>query len=355
MHGDCGPGGELFTPPIRTEHPGGDRLSPDPATDSLLVLGPGGEVRQTIPNFHVSSAPWAVAGFSADGVALVAADPRGVRLFRYVPAKGGEKPRWTAAGGAADHRALFRAVLANPDEDVPRLMYADWLEEHGDAARAEFIRVQCRLAERMRDEVIPVSDPEYVRANEQARLLGPRWMAELPVLRGVHWTGFRRGFPGVSVVSPTTLSRSGPKVWGAAPVEMVAVTGLNQTGANALAASPFFGRVRVLTVESYYAGRDGIGPIRTLLRSPRVAGLRRLSFSYSHLTPETVAEVVDSPRLTGLEWVSLTGGSAFGDEHADALLDSPAFANLRGGVFRSSRLGKAAQKRLLARWPKAVV
>src|SRR5438552_3681095 len=42
--------------------------------------------------------------------------------------------------------ALYRAILAHPDEDTPRLVYADWLDEHDDLDRAEFIRVQCRLA-----------------------------------------------------------------------------------------------------------------------------------------------------------------------------------------------------------------
>jgi len=36
--------------------------------------------------------------------------------------------------------ALLAAVLANPDDDLPRLVYADWLEENGQAERAEFIR-----------------------------------------------------------------------------------------------------------------------------------------------------------------------------------------------------------------------
>ena len=45
-----------------------------------------------------------------------------------------------------DEAALLAAVLANRDEDMPRLAYADWLDEHGQNARAEFIRVQCELA-----------------------------------------------------------------------------------------------------------------------------------------------------------------------------------------------------------------
>ncbi|MES2342320.1 MAG: TIGR02996 domain-containing protein [Pseudomonadota bacterium] len=39
------------------------------------------------------------------------------------------------------------AILADPDDDTPRLVLADWLEESGtDPLRAEFIRVQVKLA-----------------------------------------------------------------------------------------------------------------------------------------------------------------------------------------------------------------
>lgn len=48
-----------------------------------------------------------------------------------------------------DDDALLGSVLAHPVDDLPRLVYADYLEETGDAVqirRAEFIRVQCELA-----------------------------------------------------------------------------------------------------------------------------------------------------------------------------------------------------------------
>jgi uncharacterized protein (TIGR02996 family) len=64
----------------------------------------------------------------------------------------------------SDEAALLAAIRATPDEDTPRLAYADWLDEHATSdaqrARAEFIRVQIehsnvyalrdRLAERYR-------------------------------------------------------------------------------------------------------------------------------------------------------------------------------------------------------------
>src|SRR6188768_3919841 len=49
----------------------------------------------------------------------------------------------------SDGDVILSAILAEPDEDVPRLAFADWLDEHGgesERARAEFIRVQVEMA-----------------------------------------------------------------------------------------------------------------------------------------------------------------------------------------------------------------
>jgi uncharacterized protein (TIGR02996 family) len=40
---------------------------------------------------------------------------------------------------------LLRAVVARPEDDAPRLVYADYLQQHGDP-QGELIAVQCRLA-----------------------------------------------------------------------------------------------------------------------------------------------------------------------------------------------------------------
>jgi len=42
-----------------------------------------------------------------------------------------------------DHRPFIDTILERPDDDGPRLVYADWLEERGDP-RGEFIRLQIR-------------------------------------------------------------------------------------------------------------------------------------------------------------------------------------------------------------------
>jgi uncharacterized protein (TIGR02996 family) len=56
-----------------------------------------------------------------------------------------------------ERTALERAIAANPEEDTPRLAYADWLDEHGgaeDRRRAEFIRVSIEL-NRLRPDAGP--------------------------------------------------------------------------------------------------------------------------------------------------------------------------------------------------------
>lgn len=43
-------------------------------------------------------------------------------------------------------QAFLEDVLANPGDDVVRLIFADWLEDNGDEARAKFVRAQIALA-----------------------------------------------------------------------------------------------------------------------------------------------------------------------------------------------------------------
>lgn len=46
----------------------------------------------------------------------------------------------------SDEAAFLTAIRAQPSDDTARLVYADWLQEHGQDDRAEFIRVQCEIA-----------------------------------------------------------------------------------------------------------------------------------------------------------------------------------------------------------------
>lgn len=52
----------------------------------------------------------------------------------------------------SDEAALLTAIAAHPDEDTPRLAFADWLDENNQPIRAEFIRLQVEIA---RIETLP--------------------------------------------------------------------------------------------------------------------------------------------------------------------------------------------------------
>src|SRR5262249_51258581 len=58
--------------------------------------------------------------------------------------------------------ALLRQAKEEPHDDGPRLVLADYLEDRGDLARAEFIRLQCRVAR-------PLANDDDSERNERAR------------------------------------------------------------------------------------------------------------------------------------------------------------------------------------------
>ena len=81
----------------------------------------------------------------------------------------------------SDGDALFRAVCEHPTDDLPRLVYADWLEENGRAGRAEFIRLQCELARLPTED--PAAAPLLARQDALLRANRTAWQEELPVAR----------------------------------------------------------------------------------------------------------------------------------------------------------------------------
>src|SRR5262245_61798913 len=86
--------------------------------------------------------------------------------------------------------AFLDAIGEQPDDDGPRLIYADWLDENGDPARAEFIRSQCRLARMSESEAAATDLPG--RAYQLQREHADRWLAPLRAITG-GGGHFRRG------------------------------------------------------------------------------------------------------------------------------------------------------------------
>lgn len=81
----------------------------------------------------------------------------------------------------SDEAALLAAIIANPDDDTVRLVYADWLDENGRSERAEFIRVQIAVARTPADDQCAQC---YAVAEKRQHTNGPcRCTPELRSLR----------------------------------------------------------------------------------------------------------------------------------------------------------------------------
>jgi uncharacterized protein (TIGR02996 family) len=123
-----------------------------------------------------------------------------------------------------EREALLRAVCANPDDDTPRLVFADWLDENGEPERAEFIRLQVRLAELLR---LAASGTDVVanRARELGVGHGMIWRRELPPINGVEWhDAFFRGFVERAVVaSDALLMHHADVIFGQAPLRYLVI------------------------------------------------------------------------------------------------------------------------------------
>ena len=63
------------------------------------------------------------------------------------------------------HAALLAAIIDSPDDDLPRLAYADWLEESSRPLRAEFVRLQVELPR------LPHDDPRRPRLKDREQVL----------------------------------------------------------------------------------------------------------------------------------------------------------------------------------------
>jgi uncharacterized protein (TIGR02996 family) len=194
-------------------------------------------------------------------------------------------------GVMSDGDALISAILAHPDEDVPRLVYADWLDESGDEfdrARAEFIRVQIALAGISPVEFVPWNKRLIeLRAREKALLTvnGMRWLEPLrdrggPLESTDTHAQFRRGF--VEVVwmpAPWFIFRA-EALFASAPARELRVTRTTITELAALVGNEHFPRLTALDLSDRKLGDKAVSE----LTRRAVAGLTTLRVSGCGLT-----------------------------------------------------------------------
>ncbi len=123
-------------------------------------------------------------------------------------------PNQTYGTDFMTNNSLFQAIVKDPENDTPRLIYADWLEENGQPERAEFIRVQCEAARS------PRFSPIWWELSERSEdLLAEHKEEWLPSL-GFQFTNpvFERGFlSGLQMTTASFLTQA-PRLFQKAPL-----------------------------------------------------------------------------------------------------------------------------------------
>lgn len=223
----------------------------------------------------------------------------------------------------ATEAELLAAVLADPSDDAPRLVLADWLTERGEP-RGELISVQCQLARGAENE-------DELLERERALLTehGARWIgaAEQELLQ----VRFSRGFvESVEVLDAAEL----PQLEGffqREPVTELIFTSSRLLDGARFAQLEWLERVRSLSFRA---------------RSPSAPG---------SLSAEQLGLVLGSRRLRGLERLALSGqrlraaGFSLVSEHAAASLPALEAFAYDDDVLTSAAIAAHVEQRWLAR------
>jgi uncharacterized protein (TIGR02996 family) len=259
----------------------------------------------------------------------------------------------------ADGAALLRAIIDNPEEDTPRLAYADWLDERGggaNAARAEFIRIQIAEAGKRPFPELPDALKETPREEELLDKWGATaWHAKLPKPAGITWQTqhYERGFLyHVAAGSAPSLLRAAPEVFSRVPVTWASLDKLTPATGKQLARSPVLARLRRLDKLGMNAWSAGaLGPFAD---TPH---LRNLRVAYLHRTDLGAADfcaLLSNPSLTRLANFSLVDCVSAGTATVSALVRSASAPVLEEATFQLCGIGPDVAPHLcdLVRLPK---
>jgi uncharacterized protein (TIGR02996 family) len=231
---------------------------------------------------------------------------------------------------------LLEDILEHPQDDAPRLMYADWLDEHC-PPRAEFIRVQCRLA-RLPANHVCVFDLER-RERELLAEYEAEWVEDLADM--VDWWTFRRGFVEEIGTSADRFLHHACALFQRAPIQEVHLRGARDR-VERLSSSPFLQRVTYLDmsnnpvrdpgarclansrhlarVQGLNLGSSGIGDagLNALGASPHLAELRELYLGDNYISNNGVRAFAQSALADQLQLLHLRFNT-IGADGADAL------------------------------------
>jgi uncharacterized protein (TIGR02996 family) len=253
--------------------------------------------------------------------------------------------------------AFLQAIIANPDDDAPRLIYADWLDEHGQSERAEFIRAQIELAR-------PPAPRTRTRRRELERRVKALWKRH-----GADWARERgggsdrlpdweRGFCAqYGTADFTTLAAELPRRLAEAPIRHVALWRTTREDVSQLVSLPLLSGLHSLTL--FAAGlnwNDALllhdDDVRLLTECPYLARLEALDLTQHRIGPEGLHHIAHATALPALRDLALYGNRC-GDDALLVIARSPLAARLRKLHTSASRDAPltAAGARVLATTP----
>jgi uncharacterized protein (TIGR02996 family) len=240
----------------------------------------------------------------------------------------------------SDSEAFLHEIIAAPDDDAPRLVYADWLEEQGDP-RGEFIRLQCELA---REPVQPsrldplekdfVHDgPAELRIRE-AELLREherQWLGSVAE-HCSKWM-FHRGFVEFIEVAALHFVQHGSRLFAEHPIRAATIMGISGI-VDQVAKCPHLARLNGLSIGST---RTYTFVLQELLASEHFPRLSRLIMIRNHLSDSSATELANADRLNQLHELNLTANDIRNDG-AESIVNSPTLANLKSLHFNTNSI-----------------
>jgi uncharacterized protein (TIGR02996 family) len=225
-------------------------------------------------------------------------------------------------------QAFLRDILSNPDDVAPRLVYADWLDEHGgdaDRDHADLIRTQCEL-ERLDDETRRPALER--RARDLLKRRRKEWTEPLSKAKLGSKYVFRRGFVEELTLTAERFVVVAESLFALAPVRLIKFPyAVRET--SVLAASPHLSRLSGADLE--WMCTCGTCPIHDelheLYASPHAANLTTLSLARDRMDAAEVNLLCQSPHLAKLETLNLAQNT-IGLRGLGHLAESPQLSRL---------------------------
>jgi len=287
----------------------------------------------------------------------------------WARASGGVLVRPARPPIGVDERRLLDAVIAEPDDDGPRLVYADWLISQRDpllAARGEFIVVQCALEAAADD----VAEHNRLKARdfELVERYGSEWCAHVGMgqVRNNRWdvplyeADFRRGFIETASLWMNEFPGVAGQLFTHEPVRRLVLVGYDDTVFERLPTSVFLRSLTGLVLrpsETYWnfighvnRGRVDIAlppaAVAALASSPHVANLTELAIEGARIGDRGAEAIARSTTLAGVRQLSLRGNELTG-AGVFALVSAPLASRLETLVLDGNPLDDAAVAELV--------